>query len=125
MTIDRLRQQQRPTYQLADADAERLGSGTAAGDVATARDGVHCELKELRANITGLRKPFYNIEEVANLVGRTAYTVRRWVKEGRLQATRASGTGPKGHLLIAREQLNNHMSLGLAARLPEAATCNS
>jgi excisionase family DNA binding protein len=70
------------------------------------------EVGELRDHISGRIKPYYTVDEVAELVGRSAYTVRRWVSEGRLQAIRVDGSGPKGRLLIARDQLTALIQLG-------------
>jgi excisionase family DNA binding protein len=74
--------------------------------------------RELRELLAGRSKPLLTIEEVAELTGRTSYTVRRWVKEGRLTATRVSGTGPRGRLLVAREQVQRLVAAGLGAEVP-------
>src|SRR5437588_162373 len=50
---------------------------------------------EIRQQVTDRRKPFLTVEEVAKLTGRSEYTVRTWIKVGKLTATRVSGTGPK------------------------------
>src|SRR4051812_741825 len=62
-------------------------------------------LRAIRLLLEGKRKGHLTVEEVAGLVGRAPYTVRHWITSGRLKATRVAGTGPKGRLLVAREEL--------------------
>jgi excisionase family DNA binding protein len=81
---------------------------------------LRAELEGLRAVLQGRRKSHYTVEEVAELTGRTPYTVRRWVTEKRIKAIRLSGTGPKGRLLIPREELDALISAGLGAEIPDA-----
>jgi excisionase family DNA binding protein len=90
-----------------------------AGD--SALDLILAELRALRELVQGNRKPLLTIDEVARLTGRDPYTVRRWVKEGRLRATRVQGTGPRGRLLVAREELDRLLAAGRAARAPAVA----
>lgn len=80
------------------------------------------QVADIRATLAAKRKPQYTVEEVADLTGRSAYTVRRWISEGRLKAIRISGTGPKGRLLIAREEIDRLISTGLGANVPDAVT---
>jgi excisionase family DNA binding protein len=75
-------------------------------------------IRELREILAGAHKPLYTIEEVAELTGRSAYTVRRWVNEGRIHATRVQGTGPRGRLLIAHDQLQQLISSGRGGTVP-------
>jgi excisionase family DNA binding protein len=77
-------------------------------------------VRDIRETIAGLRKDWYTVGEVSELTGRTAYTVRRWIATGRLRASRVSGTGPKGRLLIGREELQGLIAAGLGGDVPDA-----
>jgi len=76
-------------------------------------------LDEIRARLAGSHKPWLTVEEVAQLTGRSDYTVRRWVKEGKLTAVRLQDTGPRGRLLIAYDQLRRLTDAGLGSRIPD------
>ena len=66
----------------------------------------------LRAEVTGRTKEMYTTEEVARMTGRSPYTIRAWVHNGRLLATRVSGSGPRGRLLIPRAELRKLIPTG-------------
>lgn len=70
-------------------------------------------IDDIRERMAGQKKSHYTIDEVARLTGRCPYTVRRWVSEGRIQATRIQGTGPRGRLLVSQEQLDRLITQGL------------
>jgi excisionase family DNA binding protein len=76
------------------------------------------DLRVIRSMLAGTRKDFYTVEEVAQLTGRTSYTVRRWVTANRIAATRVEGTGPRGRLLIARDQLDRLIGAGMGTEIP-------
>jgi excisionase family DNA binding protein len=82
---------------------------------------ILAEIRALRELLQGARKPLLTIDEVARLTGRDPYTVRRWVKEHRIRATRVHGTGPRGRLLVAREELDRLLAGGRAGSAPAVA----
>jgi len=79
------------------------------------------KMDEILALLSGTTKSHYPVEEVAQLTGRSDYTVRRWIKEKLIVATRIDGTGPRGRLLIPRCELEKLIRLGLGGTVPEAA----
>jgi len=79
-------------------------------------------LRDILALLKGTRKEFYTVHEVAELTGRTPYTIRRWLAERRISATRVSGTGPRERLLIPRDQLERLIGSGLGAEIPNSVT---
>jgi excisionase family DNA binding protein len=77
-------------------------------------------LDEIRDRLAGAHKPVLTIEEVARLVGRAPFTVRRWVKEGRIRASRVSGSGPRGRLLVGHDEVRKLIDAGLGGEVPAA-----
>jgi excisionase family DNA binding protein len=77
--------------------------------------------REILDLLTGRSKSHYTVEEISELVGRSPFTVRRWITAGRLHAVRIEGTGPRGRLLIPRDQLDALVSAGLGASIPAVA----
>ena len=55
---------------------------------------ILCELQrgqdEIRQQLAGHTKPYLNVEEFGQLVARAPYTVRQWIKEGRINAIRVA-----------------------------------
>jgi len=84
-------------------------------------DAFESKLEALHSLLSARRKDFYTVEETAGVFGRSTFTIRRWVSEGKLQATRVSGTGPRGRLLVARTELERLIAAGRGADVPEAA----
>jgi excisionase family DNA binding protein len=105
----------------ACAGTELLSKAGAAEELGPVLNQICTDLREIRAMLAGTRKEFYTVEEIAELTGRTPYTVRRWLAEKRISATRVSGTGPRGRLLISRDQLDRLIDSGLGGGIPESA----
>jgi excisionase family DNA binding protein len=82
---------------------------------------VESKLDDLHELLRSRRKDSYTVEEVAELTGRSQYTVRRWIAEGKLRAIRLAEGGPRGRLLIARAELDNLLAQGKGAQIPAAA----
>lgn len=87
-----------------------------AGEILPLIRGIYSALDDIRTQLGGLRKSHYTVEEVASATGRAPYTVRVWVKQGRIRAIRVPGTGPKGRLLVPREEFQKLVGSGLAGR---------
>jgi excisionase family DNA binding protein len=82
---------------------------------------VEDKLDRLRDLLASRRKEHLVVEEFAELVGRTPYTVRRWIAEGKVQAIRIRGGGPRGKLLIARAELERIIGSGLGGGVPDCS----
>jgi excisionase family DNA binding protein len=80
---------------------------------------IHARLIDLAERLSKRTKNLFTVEEVADLTGRTPFTIRRWIKMGRLQAQRLREGGPKGRLLIPREELEHLISQGKGTNIPE------
>jgi excisionase family DNA binding protein len=83
---------------------------------------VSLAVDDIRDQLAKKRKETYTVEEVAELVGRSPYTVRRWIAEGTIVAERVAGTGPKGRLLIRRDQIDRLIGAALGGNVPATAT---
>lgn len=90
----------------------------------TTHDTVLADLKSLAIKVGAIQasvekhvKEFYTVGELAELTHRRPYTVRRWIKNRLIVATRVQGTGPKGRLLIARAELEKLVQTGLGKGL--------
>jgi excisionase family DNA binding protein len=106
---------------LNPATAPAAPESVGLSDVLSLLQDLRNGLNEVRATLRSRHKALYTVEEVAEMTGRTPYTVRRWISEQRIKAIRISGTGPKGRLLIPREQINNLIESGLGGCVPDVA----
>jgi excisionase family DNA binding protein len=77
-------------------------------------------LDGLRDLLGKRRKDHYVVEEIAELTGRSAYTIRRWIAEKRLRAIRLHDGGPRGKLLIPRTELERLIASGGGGAIPDA-----
>lgn len=77
------------------------------------------KLEALRELLATRRKEHYVVEEIAELTGRSAYTIRRWITEGKLQAIRLRDGGPRGKLLVPRAELERLIAAGRGADVPD------
>jgi excisionase family DNA binding protein len=83
---------------------------------------IRAAIEDIRRILADRQKSHLTVEEFADQTGRASYTVREWIKDGRIAAIRIAGTGPKGRLLIPREELQKLVASALGGRIPAAAT---
>jgi hypothetical protein len=98
-----------PERERAEAVFDRLGQRLVL---------IERRLGAIEERLAGARKEYYRVDELSALVGRSGYSVRRWIKEGRLKATRVAGTGPRGILLVPREQVERLVNSGRVSAIP-------
>jgi hypothetical protein len=75
-------------------------------------------IDELGSRLDGSTKELLTIEEIARLTARAPYTIRRWVKEGLIDAIRLAGSGPRGRLLVPRAEIRKLVVLGRGGHVP-------
>ena len=80
------------------------------------------KLDRLHDLLAARRKDQLTVAEFAEAVGRSAYTLRRWIGEGRVRAVRIADGGPKGRLLIARSELDRVIAAAAGGAIPDSAT---
>jgi excisionase family DNA binding protein len=105
---------------LPDVVTANFGSDDLGVEIRSLLQHLQVAVDDLRDQLKPKRKSHYAVEEIADIVGRSPYTVRRWISEGRIHAMRVGGTGPRGRLLISRDQLDTLVGRGLAADLPDS-----
>lgn len=81
---------------------------------------VEGQLGEVRRLLASRQKDQLTVEEFADLVGRSPYTIRRWAAEGKIRFLRLAHGGPKGRLLIARAELDRVIASGSGGDVPPA-----
>lgn len=120
----------RPFLPTSDRSA-RFGGEEAEAPVAELLTQVAAMLERVDRKIDGVVerlagavKDFYTVDEVAQLTGRAPYTVRSWIKDGRIRAERVSGTGPRGRLLVPHAELKKLIASGCGARVPNIVAGN-
>jgi hypothetical protein len=88
-------------------------------DITARLDIIESMLRDIHSQ--RVRKDYYSIGEVADRVGRTAYQVREWCRNGRITAIRKKcGRGRFKEWSIPHDELIRYESEGLRAvvRLP-------
>lgn len=75
-------------------------------------------IADLKATVQGAQKEWLTVREVADLTGRSDFTVRRWIKEEKIDAIRIEGSGSKGQLLIPRSELRKLIPIGKGSQIP-------
>jgi excisionase family DNA binding protein len=88
-------------------------------DVRAMFQALQTELADIRAVLSRKRKEHYTVEEIAGLVCRSEYTVRRWIAQKRIKAIRVQGTGPRGRLLIPNTELDVLIATAKGANVPD------
>jgi excisionase family DNA binding protein len=78
---------------------------------------LRAALDEVREILRGASKSHYTVDEVAARFGRAPYTIRSWIRDGRIRAERLTGTGPRGRLLVPRSELDKLVAQGRGARV--------
>ena len=82
---------------------------------------LDAKVEDLRSLMTRRRKENLTVEEFAEAVGRSPYTIRRWISDRKITAIRLQGTGPRGRLIIARTELDHLINSGVGANIPDTA----
>ena len=102
------------------SDAEYLQAFEASEALRAQIHALLARLDRISAALEENRKPVYTVEELARLVGRDPYTVRAWIRAGKVRATRVAGTGPKGRLQVDRAEIDRIIAGGLGGHVPDS-----
>lgn len=101
-----------------EACAEPGQEGEALSQVVILLRALQESVDEILAQLAGASKSHYTVDEFARVVGRAPYTIRSWVTQKRIRAERVSGTGPRGRLLIPREELKKLVASARGENVP-------
>ncbi len=71
-------------------------------------DRLRGEVDELRKGETVALKPAYSVKEAAQLLGKAEQTIRRWIREGKLES-RKSSDAQQGHHMIPYASIEKHL----------------
>jgi excisionase family DNA binding protein len=107
-----------PMLAQRDKSSAQHKSAELSPDVVPLIHEIFKEIVQIRTTLSRKHKDFFTIDEVAQATGRAPYTVRTWVSAGRIKAIRVAGTGPKGRLLVPREELAKLIASGRAGEVP-------
>ncbi len=102
------------------ATTTQANAGCEVMDLLMAVNEVRETVREIRDRLAGTTKSHYTVEEVAEMTGRAPYTVRTWIKAGRLQAERVDGSGPRGRLLIPHGEFAQLIRTGRGMKIASA-----
>jgi excisionase family DNA binding protein len=96
--------------------SELLSNSAISGSLSTAEnvwrefqaqnEEILARLRALQGNSTLPNKDFYSVEEVAQYVHRSPYTVRKWILDGKMKAVRVAGSNSHGRKLIPHAELS-------------------
>lgn len=90
------------------------------GVVADLLPSIRSDILQVKEMLAKRRKEHLLVEEVAELTGRSAFTVRRWITSGKINAIRLRDGGPRGRLLIPRHEIDRLVASGKGGQVPDA-----
>ena len=69
------------------------------------------QLRQTKEHTTcgGAAEKYYTCGEAAQLLRKAPTTIRKWIKDGKLDAKRTPGAGPRGSYLISNAALTSHL----------------
>lgn len=102
-------------------NAQNATPGEGLGEVRAMLELLGRKIDDLVHRVEGKTKAYQTVEEFAATAGRAPYTIRSWIKAGRIHAERVHGTGPRGRLLIPSCELQKIIANGLGADVPAIA----
>src|SRR5262249_16111603 len=108
--------------ELAAATRAVSTSGTFPNELISVLKDILAAIDDVRKQLARKVKHYFTVDEIADLTGRTPFTVRRWIKEGRITATRVEGNGAKGKLLIARYEIAKLVASGMTTEITDISS---